>query len=133
MFYGAGSGTGSSNSSSAGPAASGSSTSGSSSIHEGDSGALDVRRSLFCFDFAERWLLFDLRDLPVLELFFEAELFFRALELLVRLFDSEDDRLEVAASTNGAAAAKKIIAARGIANLIIFTTSKNRIPVAARL
>lgn len=89
--------------------------------------------SLFAFDFDFALLLLDfdlpdLADLPDFELFFELELFL--LELLDFDFELEEERFGLADSAKGARAPKQTMAARGIANLIIFTTSKIRVWVA---
>ncbi len=86
------------------------------------------------FDFALLLLLdFDLLDLVD---FVDFELFFVLLfllELLDFAFELEEERFGVADSATGASAPRQTMAARGIANLKIFTTSKNRIPAAGRL
>lgn len=90
----------------------------------------------FAFDFALLLLDLDLPDLADLldfELFFELELFLLELELLDFDFELEEDRFVGAASAKGASAPRQIMAARGIANLIIFTTSKIRLSVASWL
>ncbi len=116
-------------SSSAGPEIVGSSTSGNSSIQVAEASLFAVRRSLLPFFFAVVLFVLPLRDcadLLLFELFFE--FFFFELVLLLRFF-----ALESAATVKGATALKQIIAARGIAILKIFTTSKNRISATSRL
>ena len=84
--------------------------------------------SLFAFDFDFALLLLDF-DLPDFADLLDFELFFVLFlpELLDFDFELEEERFGVADSAKGASAPKQTMAARGIANLIIFTTSKIRV------